>query len=65
MRENLNRTLNSLDEINSMEKYPTDYNIRDEHPKVVTGEKREKYNLLEEKRGLFAGELSSNYWLVK
>lgn len=66
MRENLNRTLNSLDEINSMEKYSENYNVRDiKTANPVTGEKRTKYNLLEEKRGLFAGELSSNYWLLQ
>ena len=65
-RPNLNRTLNSLDEINSMEKYPVNYNVRNnKNPDTVTGEKRIKYNLLEEKRGLFASELSSNYWLIK
>ena len=64
-RENLNRTLNSLDEINSIEKVDPYYNVRNERPKVVTGEKRERYDLLEEKRGLYEIELSSNYWVIK
>ena len=48
-----------------LESYPDDYNIRNERPKVVTGEKRERYDLLEEKRGLDQKELSSNYWVIK
>ena len=48
-----------------LESYPDGYNIRDERPKVVTGEKREIYDLLEEKRGLYENELSSNYWVIK
>ena len=47
------------------QKYPSDYNIRNERPKVVTGEKRDQYDMMEEKRGLYENELSSNYWVIK
>ena len=60
-----NQTVNSTDEINKIEKVDPDYNVRNERPKVVTGEKRIEYDLLEEKRGLDQNELSSNYWVIK
>ena len=60
-----NQTVNSTDEINKIEKVDQNYNVRDERPKVVTGEKRERYDLLEEKRGLYENELSCNYWVIK
>lgn len=60
-----NQTINSAEEMWNIEKADDDYNIRNERPKIVTGEKRTKYNLLEEKRGLSAGELSSNYWVIQ
>ena len=61
-----NQTMNSKDQIFGLEKFPDNYNVRNNKTaKAVTGEKRNEYNLLEENRGLYAGELSKNYWLVQ
>ena len=60
-----NHTLNSLDQIHSIEKVAPGYNIRNERHKIVTGEKRINYDLLERFRGMSSDELSSNYWVIQ
>ena len=64
MSEN-NQTVNSSSEIWNNEKAAPDYNIRNDRYKIVTGEKRINYDLLERFRGMSSDELSSNYWIIQ
>ena len=64
MSEN-NQTVNSSEEMYNLEKAAEEYNIRNEHHKIVTGEKRINYDLLERFRGMSSDELSSNYWVIQ